>query len=166
MMEMFVLFSVLSVINFSLKFSHPLMLGMGLLMVLLVVTSILIFYGGLYAFCLFMVMVGGVLVVFSYTISLIPYSIKSYSVKEKQIVVSLTDDFIIMLKLLMSGMVVCLAVLFLTMDSEWSVLNTFSEVMYFTADWGVGSVWMGLLLFLIMVFSVSVAGKYKGALLK
>nr|UJH93325.1 NADH dehydrogenase subunit 6 [Chamelea gallina] len=166
MMEMFVLFSVLSVINFSLKFSHPLMLGMGLLMVLLVVTSILIFYGGLYAFCLFMVMVGGVLVVFSYTISLIPYSIKSYSVKEKQIMVSLTDDFIIMLKLLMSGMVVCLVVLFLTMDSEWSVLNMFSEVMYFTADWGVGSVWMGLLLFLIMVFSMSVAGKYKGALLK
>nr|UJH93143.1 NADH dehydrogenase subunit 6 [Venus verrucosa] len=166
MMEVFVLFSILSIVNFSLKFSHPLVLGMGLLMVLLIVTSILVFYGGLYAFCLFMVMVGGVLVVFSYTISLVPYTVKSYSTKKKQVVVSLIEDFISLLKFALGGCFTFLIMAWFSMDSDWSMLSLFSEMMYFTEDWGVGSVWLGLLLFLIMVFSVSVAGKYKGALLK
>ena len=76
MIEIFVLLGIFRVVNFSLKCTHPLLLGTGLLTFLLIVTRILIFYGGLYAFCLFIVVVGGVLVVFAYTISLIPYSKK------------------------------------------------------------------------------------------
>nr|YP_009491826.1 NADH dehydrogenase subunit 6 [Dosinia altior]AWI67996.1 NADH dehydrogenase subunit 6 [Dosinia altior] len=159
--ELFVLFCFLSVVNFSLKIEHPLMVGMGLLSVLVVMSGVVTFYGSLYSFCLFMVMVGGVLVVFSYTISLISFSIEKMSFgfeKEKNIGIKL--GLVFSLLFLMS------VGLMLVFESDWVEWSLFSSILYFSKDWGIGIVWMSLLLFLVMVFSVSVASKYSGALLK
>nr|QOE56583.1 NADH dehydrogenase subunit 6 [Antigona lamellaris] len=159
-METIVLFLVLSVVNFSLKLSHPLLLGMGLLMLLLVLTSLIVFYGSLYSFCLFMVMVGGVLVVFCYTISLVPYVGKEMSLfgSSKGLVLGKAQ-------FVLSVSFVCMMILLMTMDSDWGSLSLFSKVFYFSTDWGIMCVWLSVLLFIVMVFSVSVAGKFTGALL-
>nr|YP_009498482.1 NADH dehydrogenase subunit 6 [Dosinia japonica]AWK60554.1 NADH dehydrogenase subunit 6 [Dosinia japonica] len=161
MVELFVLFGLLSVINFSLKIEHPLMMGMGLLSILVTMSGVVVFYGSLYSFCLFMVMVGGVLVVFSYAISLISFTVEKMSFgfgKKKSINVKLSLIFSLLFLMTMNLMFV--------FESDWAKWGLFNNVLYFSQDWGIGIVWMSLLLFLVMVFSVSVASKYSGALLK
>nr|YP_009491839.1 NADH dehydrogenase subunit 6 [Dosinia troscheli]AWI68009.1 NADH dehydrogenase subunit 6 [Dosinia troscheli] len=159
--ELFVLFSLLSVLNFSLKIEHPLMVGMGLLSILVVMSGVVVFYGSLYSFCLFMVMVGGVLVVFSYAISLV-----SFSVEKMSFGFGKTKNVSLKVSLALSLLFLVMLNFMLVFESDWVEWGVFSTILYFSQDWGVGVVWMSLLLFLVMVFSVSVASKYSGALLK
>jgi hypothetical protein len=44
--------------------------------------------------------------------------------------------------------------------------GSFRGILYISEGWGLGMVIIGLFIFLVIVFCVSVAGKYKGALIK
>lgn len=78
-MEIFVFFMCRLFFQFLFYYSHPLILGVILLSVAVFIVGILCYYGPLFGFCVFMVIVAGVLVVFSYTISLVPFKGVSYS---------------------------------------------------------------------------------------
>lgn len=73
-MEVFFLFFLLVVRQIFLSFSFPLALGAVILRLGVLVALLIVIVGGpLFGFSFFMVLVGGVLVVFGYTISLVPF---------------------------------------------------------------------------------------------
>ncbi|YP_009827043.1 NADH dehydrogenase subunit 6 (mitochondrion) [Mercenaria mercenaria] len=158
---MFVLFFLLSVVNVALESSHPLVMGMGLLVLTVMAVSLVVWYGSFYGFSLFMVMVGGVLVVFSYTISLVPYISEKKSKMSSEV-----SNFYDFLMVVLGLGFFCLVVIGLTMKENLSSFGLFSNMFYYTEDWSLATVWMSILLFLVMIFCVNVAGNYKGALCK
>mgnify|MGYP001554130219 CR=1 FL=1 len=135
-------------------------MGIGLLILTIISVFLVVSYGRFYAFRLFMVIVGGVLVVFSYRVSLVPYfSIKirpnrgnAYVSNKRNILLSFFFVFFVTTSVFMRLSI--------------SNLGIFSRIVYFSEDWAIASVWIGILLFIVIVFCTSVAGKYEGALCK
>ena len=159
--EMFVLFFLLRVVNVALESSHPLVMGIGLLVLTVIAVRLVVWYGRFYGFRLFMVMVGGVLVVFSYTISLVPY----ISEKKSKIRSEVRNFYDFLMVVLGLGFF-CLVVIGLTIKESLRRFGLFRNMFYYTEDWSLATVWIRILLFLVMIFCVNVAGNYKGALCK
>jgi hypothetical protein len=84
MIEIFVFFVSGLCFQFSVFYSHPLVLGIRLLVITVRIGGVLCYYGPLFSFCVFMVTVAGVLVVFSYTISLVPFKGPDYDDEDEK----------------------------------------------------------------------------------
>nr|BAV24996.1 NADH dehydrogenase subunit 6 [Isorropodon fossajaponicum] len=157
MPEMFVLMFILTCVNFSIWVEHPLILGGGLLIVSIVSLPFLVSVGSLFGFSFFIVVVGGVLIVFAYSVSLIPVTKKDLPFK---------------LKFFKKKQMYCrgyLFLMFVTLFSGWCVgegIFCWSDALYFSKGWGLGVVLLGFLLLVVMVISISFASKFKGALIK
>ena len=165
-LELLAMFFLFMIAGFSIKIVHPLLLGAGLLFILVGVSGFLIRYGSLFSFCLFIVVVGGVLVVFSYRISLVPTILGSKEYIIEKFGVSVRG-LLLRWSWLVSG-----AFLVFTFYGFRSLCSSshfetgyFSQSIYFTTDWSIVIFWLGVLLFAVIVMCVSVAGKYDGALI-
>nr|QLH90205.1 NADH dehydrogenase subunit 6 [Meretrix lusoria] len=175
MLEVFVFFVFGLAFQLSVFYSHPLVLGMGLLIFSVFMGMVICYYGPIFSFCAFMVMVAGVLVVFSYTISLVPFEGYNYEdskgLKEKN---KVFKELGISRKV--SGRLgvvffffACLASPFISGDKNEDVSGMFlsyTEISYFTEDYSIVVVWLAVLLFLAMVFSASMSKWYEGALVQ
>nr|YP_010121808.1 NADH dehydrogenase subunit 6 [Callista chinensis]QRE83915.1 NADH dehydrogenase subunit 6 [Callista chinensis]QWM94247.1 NADH dehydrogenase subunit 6 [Callista chinensis] len=195
MVEMFVFFLLGIFFQFSVIYSHPLVLGMSLLLISVVMGIIILFYGPLFSFCIFMVTIAGVLVVFSYTISLVPFKGPNYDLEEENISgkpVNLSslewgekvsnENWTFYPSSWMkwssskNGIITCFLSLALMCSGfmySWlggeelsSMVLNYSEVGYFTDDYSFVLVWAGVLLFFAMVFGMGVANRYEGALIQ
>uniref|UniRef100_UPI00315D7EF8 NADH dehydrogenase subunit 6 n=1 Tax=Glauconome virens TaxID=457868 RepID=UPI00315D7EF8 len=153
-MLFFSFFLFLSQLFLSLSF--PLALGGMILMVGVGMALVVLFVSGaLFSVSFFMVLVGGVLVVFGYTVSLVPFTGK---MKETTLVGKNLGVFVY------ASVLLC--VLTISLDSYgWGFYKT-TDVLYFCSEWGVVIILLSVLLFLVMVTAVSVAGKQQGALIK
>nr|AME17939.1 NADH dehydrogenase subunit 6 [Cyclina sinensis] len=191
MVEMFVFFFFGLFFQYSMFYSHPLVLGMSLLGISVVMVSIMCFYGPIFSFCIFMVMIAGVLVVFSYTISLVPYEGPDY--KEGKVVdfvslgISESGVFGIIKKNFFEsffgfvfsdffrfrvfvGFLFFLVVFMFLYQSlvglELSgAFLGYSDIGYFSEDYSMVLVWLGSLLFFVMIFGTGMASRYNGALI-
>nr|QKQ29673.1 NADH dehydrogenase subunit 6 [Ruditapes philippinarum] len=159
----------LSSFSIILKYNHPMYYGMALVFVVVNVSVFLAYYSGLYGFMLFMSVASGVLVVFAYSIALIPLLLKKKEALElfSESVMKSKTSFIFKVWMFMISITLMVGIFVMVM-----VVNpdtgggSFSGILYMSEGWGLGMVIMGLFMFLLMVFCVSVAGKYKGALIK
>nr|YP_008758075.1 NADH dehydrogenase subunit 6 [Arctica islandica]AGC84101.1 NADH dehydrogenase subunit 6 [Arctica islandica]AGW53599.1 NADH dehydrogenase subunit 6 [Arctica islandica]AGW53611.1 NADH dehydrogenase subunit 6 [Arctica islandica] len=156
MTDMFVLLLILSVCQYSLFVAHPLILGGGVLTIGVLLAPLVALYSGpLYSFSFFMVLVGGVLIVFSYSISLIPFS----SVEKDKISKGIRKG----IWGVISGLFI--SIFLLMKETNCGVLSQM-EMFYFNIGWGGGVVLLSAILFILMVIVVTIAGKYEGALVK
>nr|AKE36684.1 NADH dehydrogenase subunit 6 [Meretrix lamarckii] len=159
-------------VGFSLSvfYSHPLVLGMGLLIITVVMGMIVCYYGPVFSFCVFMVMVAGVLVVFSYTISLVPYEGSDIKKSKKVgINISISPSYKVfgswvVLVFFFLVCIVSVGVNSVYSEDFSSMFLNYSEIVYFTEDYSIVIVWLAVLLFLAMVFGASMSSWYKGAL--
>nr|AVK59513.1 NADH dehydrogenase subunit 6 [Archivesica gigas]UFQ25390.1 NADH dehydrogenase subunit 6 [Archivesica gigas]UFQ25403.1 NADH dehydrogenase subunit 6 [Archivesica gigas] len=159
MAEMFVLVFLLLCSNFSIWVEHPLILGSGLLGVSIVSLPLMISVGSLFGFSFFIVVVGGVLIVFAYSVSLISITKSDLLLKYFARGVGVIGKFwMVFLYLSM--------VFFLSSWVVGSGIFCWSDVLYFSKSWGLGVVLLGFLLLAIMVMAISLASKFKGALIK
>nr|UFQ25455.1 NADH dehydrogenase subunit 6 [Calyptogena rectimargo] len=159
MVEMFVLVFLFLCSNFSIWVEHPLVLGGGLLIMSIVSLPLMVSVGSLFGFSFFIVVVGGVLIVFAYSVSLISVTksdlLLKYSSKGLGVVGKFWSVFLFFsFGFLFSSWVVGSGVL------------CWSDVLYFSKGWGLGVVLLGFLLLAIMVIAISLASKFKGALIK
>ncbi len=154
---MFVLFFLLVVRQIFLSFSFPLALGAVILRLGVLVALLIVIVGGpLFGFSFFMVLVGGVLVVFGYTISLVPF----IKVEGKGMVFNSKWFY--------------LRLFFVSCSFWWIVSReTYKwvflrgvEIFFFSGEWGVIIVLLRVLLLVVIITVVSVAGKQHGALIK
>lgn len=156
-MEVFVLFFLLVVRQMFLSFSFPLALGAVILRLGVLVALLMVIVGApLFGFSFFMVLVGGVLVVFGYTISLVPF-IKA----EGKGIVFNSKGFYLGL-FLISG---CFWWIVSRETYKWIFLRGV-EIFFFSGEWGVVIVLLRILLLVVIITVVSVAGKQHGALIK
>ncbi len=159
MAEIFVLVFLLLCRNFSIWVEHPLILGRGLLGVRIVRLPLIISVGSLFGFRFFIVVVGGVLIVFAYSVSLISITKRDLLLKYFARGVGVIGKFWIVFLYLR-------IVFFL---SRWVVgrgIFCWRDVLYFRKRWGLGVVLLGFLLLAIMVMAIRLARKFKGALIK
>nr|AVK59526.1 NADH dehydrogenase subunit 6 [Archivesica sp. 2 Sanya-2018]UFQ25442.1 NADH dehydrogenase subunit 6 [Calyptogena pacifica] len=159
MAEMFVLVFLFLCSNFSIWVEHPLMLGGGLLMMSIVSLPLMVSVGSLFGFSFFIVVVGGVLIVFAYSVSLI-------SVTKSDLLLKYHGKGLGMVGKFWS---VVLFFSFVFLFSSWVVgsgVLCWSDVLYFSKGWGLGVVLLSVLLLVIMVIAISLASKFKGALIK
>nr|YP_008854389.1 NADH dehydrogenase subunit 6 [Meretrix lyrata]AGR50835.1 NADH dehydrogenase subunit 6 [Meretrix lyrata] len=165
MLEVFVFFLSGLAFQLSVFYSHPLVLGMGLLIFSVIMGMFLCYYGPIFSFCAFMVMVAGVLVVFSYTISLVPFKGFDYKSNKNFKSMNIFGSGVVLggffFVCFFSSMVV-------GVDSNnfFGMFLSYTEISYFTEDYSIFIVWMGLLLFLAMVFGASMCKSYEGALIQ
>lgn len=143
-----------------LKEVHPIRLaGAVLILRLIGLVGLCFSVGPVFALCSFLVIVGGVLVVFGYSVSLVPL--------ESQEKVKVEERFSI-------GGVILLLSLFLLFISP--ILSEFggdvyrflfvSDCLYFSDRWGKIISLLGFYLFLGMVVAVRICRPYKGALVR
>lgn len=159
MAEIFVLVFLLLCRNFSIWVEHPLILGGGLLIVRIVSLPLIISVGSLFGFSFFIVVVGGVLIVFAYSVSLISITKRDLLLKY------FTQRLGVVGKVWRVFLFFRLVFLF----SSWVVgagIFCWSDVLYFRKGWGLGVVLLGFLLLAIMVIAIRLARKFKGALIK
>nr|YP_010555874.1 NADH dehydrogenase subunit 6 [Marcia japonica]UYR95106.1 NADH dehydrogenase subunit 6 [Marcia japonica] len=175
MLEFLFCFSFLGFMHVLSRYNHPMFFGFGLLGVMVVLSTIFSFYSGVYGFATFMCVVSGVLVVFAYSVALVPLELSKNDKKlmntEKQMTKPWQSSKGEELKAswVMTGCSVLfcmLGVMGLSFLNSKINLTWFQSILYVSHDWSIGMVVFGLLLFLVMIFCVSVAGKYKGALIK
>lgn len=196
MIEVFVCFVLIGVINFSLQHTHPIVIGIELLIFLTLSCVFLIFHRAIYSFCLFMVIVGGVLVVFAYTIAMVPYSGKvapksklenvSNNKKNKIFTRGYSGEgisYVDFLKKFLDELykncgkvltryvyyifrwfVLIILGIFLKLEVNNRVQNMFYRILYYRIDFAKLRVWLGVLLFAVIVFSASLTSKNEGAL--
>nr|YP_003162834.1 NADH dehydrogenase subunit 6 [Meretrix meretrix]ACU68440.1 NADH dehydrogenase subunit 6 [Meretrix meretrix] len=174
-LEVFVFFVFGLSFQLSVFYSHPLVLGMGLLIFSVFMGMVICYYGPIFSFCAFMVMVAGVLVVFSYTISLVPF--EGYNYEDKKDLKKKTKIFEELgISRKISGylgalffFLACVVSPFVNSDNNEDVSGMFlsyTEISYFTEDYSLVVVWLAVLLFLAMVFSASMSKWYEGALVQ
>nr|UFQ25507.1 NADH dehydrogenase subunit 6 [Pliocardia sp. A3710_17_S18] len=159
MAEVFVLTFLLVCSNFSIWVEHPLILGGGLLMVSIVSLPLMISVGSLFGFSFFIVVVGGVLIVFAYSVSLISMTKSDLLLKY----------FIWKLGPIGKFYSIFLYLSLVFLFSSWVVgsgIFCWSDILYFSKGWGLGVVLLGFLLLGVMIISISLASKFKGALIK
>lgn len=156
MTDIFVLLLILSVCQYSLFVAHPLILGGGVLTIGVLLAPLVALYSGpLYRFRFFIVLVGGVLIVFRYSISLIPFS----SVEKDKIRKGIRKG----IWGVISGLFI--RIFLLIKETNCGVLSQM-EMFYFNIGWGGGVVLLRAILFILIVIVVTIAGKYEGALVK
>ena len=90
--ELTVFLCLIFFFQFSLKRSHPLVIGFRLLTVMVLVGGGVCSYGSLFGFTIFLVVIGGVLVVFSYAVSLVPF--KHSTLKRDELSVFRSEYFL------------------------------------------------------------------------
>nr|YP_010455424.1 NADH dehydrogenase subunit 6 [Ruditapes variegatus]UUA63029.1 NADH dehydrogenase subunit 6 [Ruditapes variegatus] len=173
MLEFMVVVCCLSSVSVAERYNHPMYFGASLLLVVVFMSGILGYYGGVYSFMLFMCVASGVLVVFAYSMSLTPLILGKSEGEE--FVKNTEDKSGIVESYFLMSMVYCFACSVLGLWALYCISSFvgvssgssgFSKVLYMGVSWGVGMSLMGFLLFLVMVFCVGVAGKYKGALIE
>nr|AKE36671.1 NADH dehydrogenase subunit 6 [Meretrix lamarckii] len=171
-LEAFVFFLSGLAFQLSVFYSHPLVLGMGLLIIAVVMGMVVCYYGPVFSFCVFMVMVAGVLVVFSYTISLVPYKGFDFEKGEETGVdIPFGSNSKIFSSWVVLGFFFLVCLVSVGANSAYSedfssMLLNYTEIAYFTEDYSVVIVWLAMLLFLAMVFGASMSSWYKGALVQ
>lgn len=159
MAEVFVLVFLLLCRNFSIWVEHPLILGRGLLGVRIVRLPLIVSVGSLFGFRFFIVVVGGVLIVFAYSVSLISVTKRDLLLKYFTRGMGVIGKFWIVF--------LYLRLVFLL--SRWVVgrgVFCWRDVLYFRKGWGLGVVLLGFLLLAIIVMAIRLARKFKGALIK
>nr|YP_010410222.1 NADH dehydrogenase subunit 6 [Tapes dorsatus]URH16433.1 NADH dehydrogenase subunit 6 [Tapes dorsatus] len=170
-MEFFLVLCCLSSMNIMSRYDHPMFFGFGLLLVVVGVSGILSLYSGIYGFMVFMCIVSGVLVVFAYSVALVPLQLDKEELdemeyKQENLYKSLGGKY---MGFSLSILSVFLAFLIVTMQSFVEVgvsAGFFESAIYASTDWAMGMSIFGFLLFLVMVFCVGVASKHEGALIK
>lgn len=133
-------------------------------------SGILRYYGGVYAFIIFICIVSGILVVFAYRIALVPLLLEEEEAdeiisKHRGLFKSLGKFKLGWSLSLLRGLGVFLLITLINFNEPGVKINGFQRVSYVCFDWAAGIRLFGFLLFLVMVFCVGVAGKYKGALI-
>lgn len=159
MAEIFVLVFLLLCRNFSIWVEHPLILGRGLLMVRIVRLPLIVSVGSLFGFRFFIVVAGGVLIVFAYSVSLISMTKSDLLLKYFSRRLGPMGKFFR----------VFLYFGFVFLFSSWMVgrgVLCWSDVLYFRKGWGLGVVLLGFLLLATIVIAIRLARKFKGALIK
>nr|YP_010555842.1 NADH dehydrogenase subunit 6 [Cryptonema producta]UYR95074.1 NADH dehydrogenase subunit 6 [Cryptonema producta] len=172
-LEFLIVVFSLSCITVLVKYNHPMYYGMGWVCLVINISAMLSSYSGVYGFTLFMSVVSGVLVVFAYSISLSPLILskkQSKEIKVKPRVKNLDWDLIfyfkrVLIPTVLSCMFFSLYLIMLSVTPKVSE-GWFSTILYMSSDWALGMVLLSVMLFLVMVFCVSVASKLKGALIK
>nr|YP_009455669.1 NADH dehydrogenase subunit 6 [Lutraria maxima]AUH21195.1 NADH dehydrogenase subunit 6 [Lutraria maxima] len=157
----FLTFFLLIVFSWVLiKEVHPIRLaGAVLVMSLIGLLSLCFFIGPVFAVCSFLVMVGGVLVVFGYSVSLVPLeSQEKVKVQGSSSLIGIFLSFFFFLVLVLPSV------------SEFSgdLFGFFfvSDCLYFSDSWGKMVSLLGFYLFLGMVVAVRICSSYKGALVR
>lgn len=159
MVEIFVLVFLLLCRNFSIWVEHPLVLGGGLLIMRIVRLPLMVSVGSLFGFRFFIVVVGGVLIVFAYSVSLISVTKRDLLLKYPSKGLGVVGKFWRVFLFFRFGF----------LFSSWVVgrgVLCWSDVLYFRKGWGLGVVLLGFLLLAIMVIAIRLARKFKGALIK
>nr|YP_009727996.1 NADH dehydrogenase subunit 6 [Macridiscus multifarius]QIA44510.1 NADH dehydrogenase subunit 6 [Macridiscus multifarius] len=166
---------VLSLSSFSvlMKYNHPMYYGMGWVCLVVNISAMLSLYSGVYGFVLFMSVVSGVLVVFAYSMSLSPLMLNKEEaenfVTSKGMVKreGMSSVFfkrvsiLFIVSILFTSLFISMLGVVPKVSSSW-----FLSVLYMSTGWSLGMVLLSLFMFLVMIFCVSVAGKFKGALIK
>nr|AAP74621.1 NADH dehydrogenase subunit 6 [Ruditapes philippinarum]AAP74628.1 NADH dehydrogenase subunit 6 [Ruditapes philippinarum] len=165
----------LSSVKLVMKYGNPMFYGLWLVFVVVNVSVLLSFYGGVYGFMLFMSVVSGVLVVFSYSISLVPLVLSKKEVKKLSytknksgltVMEKFFKKYLMVLNFIISLLVLMMGSISLVFEELEKGNGSFESFLYLGDNWSCGMVIMGVFMFLVMVFCVSIAGKYKGALVK
>nr|YP_003934258.1 NADH dehydrogenase subunit 6 [Paphia euglypta]ADB03056.1 NADH dehydrogenase subunit 6 [Paphia euglypta] len=170
-MEFIFVLCCLGSMNVMSRYDHPMFFGFALLLLTVGMSSVVSLFNGIYGFALFMCIVSGILVVFAYSIALVPLMSEK---KEAEKMIAQENKLFKSLKVSHGGSMVMLmsfffsffCVLLLSFMEKGIGVGGFQGVLYMSDDWGIGMSLFSVLLFLVMVFCVSVAGKYKGALIK
>nr|YP_009108158.1 NADH dehydrogenase subunit 6 [Panopea globosa]AIU56067.1 NADH dehydrogenase subunit 6 [Panopea globosa] len=165
MFEMFVMVLSLLVVLGIASSSHPLVLG-GMLLLLssLCVLFVAIKMSSLIAIFLFMVFIGGLLVLFSYVVSLASNPFVFSKVDEIPVLLlgvallSVLGVFMVFVCVYSTGVNEVLS--FLVDTFQWAKLITMSNL------WLKIIVFLSVLLFLSMVVVVNICSSFKGALVK
>nr|YP_009727232.1 NADH dehydrogenase subunit 6 [Macridiscus melanaegis]QIA44497.1 NADH dehydrogenase subunit 6 [Macridiscus melanaegis] len=166
---------VLSLSSFSvlMKYNHPMYYGMGWVCLVINISGVLSLYSGVYGFVLFMSVVSGVLVVFAYSMSLSPLMLSKEEAKNLTVKKlsnkreGVSNNFfkrvsvLFIIFILFTSLFVTMMGVMPKVSSSW-----FLSVLYMSTGWSLGMVLLSLFMFLVMIFCVSVAGKFKGALIK
>nr|YP_009422194.1 NADH dehydrogenase subunit 6 [Ruditapes decussatus]AJY78599.1 NADH dehydrogenase subunit 6 [Ruditapes decussatus] len=161
----------MGLMNVMSRYNHPMYFGFALLFLVAGLSGVLSFYGGVYGFMVFMCIVSGILVVFAYSVALAPLVLEEaefygLASEQKTFLGGASMSFSSLGAFLVSVVFIyCLVLLGTFIVSSISV-TSFQSVLYVSKAWGVAMSLFSLFLFLIMVFSVSVASKYSGALIK
>nr|YP_010555861.1 NADH dehydrogenase subunit 6 [Marcia hiantina]UYR95093.1 NADH dehydrogenase subunit 6 [Marcia hiantina] len=171
MLECLFCICCLGSMNIMSRYNHPMFFGFSLLVVVVVVSMIFSFYNGVYGFMVFMCIVSGILVVFAYSVALVPLMLEKNDVndlvsKQDGLLKSMKGGYLGWILSILSVMFCLLVALGMSFASGKVGPSWFQSALYVCADWGIAMVAFGFLLFLVMVFCVGVAGKYKGALIK
>lgn len=143
---------------------HPMPHG-GILLVVGVLSAgvISLNAGPLFAVFYFLVLVGGVLIVFAYTISLVPYDVgemleeKDY--KKLGLESSSTSHALRFLRVILIVAFRCLALV----RYRWGPYS-YTWLAFYRIDWAIGVVMIGVILLLLIISAVGIARRYKGAL--
>nr|YP_005267058.1 NADH dehydrogenase subunit 6 [Paratapes textilis]AEH99634.1 NADH dehydrogenase subunit 6 [Paratapes textilis] len=171
MLEIFIMACCLGSMNIMSRYDHPMYFGFALLVLVASMSGAVSAYSGVYGFMIFMCIVSGILVVFAYSVALVPLMMEK---SESDVVFSEYKNKMKFLGVFTMGwvamvisilMIICFYVFGGFVDG-YSSTSCFQSILYVSNDWGVAMTLFGVLLFLVMVFSVGIAGKYSGALIK
>nr|YP_005267045.1 NADH dehydrogenase subunit 6 [Paphia amabilis]AEH99621.1 NADH dehydrogenase subunit 6 [Paphia amabilis] len=171
MLEFFLVLCCLGSMNVMSRYDHPMFFGFSLLLLTISMSSVVSFFNGVYGFSLFMCIVSGILVVFAYSIALVPLMTEKKEAEkliaqQNKLFKSVKASYSMWLVFPMSFFFFFFFVLGVNFIGKDSGVGVFESVLYLSNDWSIGMSLFSVLLFLVMVFCVSVAGKYKGALIK
>nr|YP_010943516.1 NADH dehydrogenase subunit 6 [Mactra cumingii]WLS55696.1 NADH dehydrogenase subunit 6 [Mactra cumingii] len=155
-MSWFLFLCILLLSQFFLTQTHPIYLG-GVLMVFGIFSSfVLSFYAGpLLGVCSYLVLVGGILVVFSYSVALVPVLKKDMTVLKYSLLGQGLKVFFVVL-----GWFLCLC------QVEMKGLFVFSSFLYFSEPWSKMVMFLGLYLLFAMIAAARICSSYKGALIR
>nr|YP_005267071.1 NADH dehydrogenase subunit 6 [Paratapes undulatus]AEH99647.1 NADH dehydrogenase subunit 6 [Paratapes undulatus] len=171
MLEILVMVCCLGSMNIMSRFDHPMYFGFALLILVASMSGVVSMYSGIYGFMLFMCIVSGILVVFAYSVALVPLMLEG---NESEILFFQQKKKMKLMGVFSMGWVMSIMSVFLIVGlffvgnfiDGYSGLSCFQSALYVSNDWGIAMTLFGVLLFLVMVFSVGIAGKYSGALIK
>nr|QSF20359.1 NADH dehydrogenase subunit 6 [Mactra sp. WB-F] len=157
-MSWFLFLCLLLFSQFFLTQSHPIYLG-GVLMVFGIFSSLVLsFYSGpLLGVCSYLVLVGGILVVFSYSVALVPVMKKDIEVSSGSIMKQVLKVFFITM-----GWFLCLC----QSGEVGSPLFFYSSCIYFSDPWSKMVMFLGLYLLFSMIAAARMCSCYKGALIR
>nr|YP_009000595.2 NADH dehydrogenase subunit 6 [Lutraria rhynchaena] len=161
MLWWFLTFFLLVVLGWVLvKEVHPIRLAGAVLVLSLVgLMSLCFSVGPVFAVCSFLVMVGGVLVVFGYSVSLVPLE------SQEKVKVEGNSSLFGLLFLFVLSLIMILPFLS-ELSVDFSSLFIVSDCLYFSDSWGKMVSLLGFYLFLGMVVAVRICSPYKGALVR
>nr|AEQ36908.1 NADH dehydrogenase subunit 6 [Mactra antiquata]AKJ86559.1 NADH dehydrogenase subunit 6 [Mactra antiquata]AKJ86571.1 NADH dehydrogenase subunit 6 [Mactra antiquata] len=156
-MSWFVFLCILLLSQFFLTQTHPIYLG-GVLMVFGIFSSLVLsFYAGpVLGVCSYLVLVGGILVVFSYSVALVPVLKKDVTAMKHSLLGQSLKIFFVFL-----GWFLCLCQI-----ETLGVLFLFSSSLYYSESWSKMVMFLGLYLLFAMIAAARICSSYKGALIR